>query len=371
MNILITGAEGFVGKNLHQHLINKRPNDIIMCCDKNTLEDLPELCRRADFVFHLAGVNRPTSESEFESGNRGFTETLLSHCRSGKKPPLLFSSSYQAVLDNPYGKSKKAAEEAVFAYSNQTASPVYVYRLPGIFGKWCRPDYNSVVATFCHNVARDLPIEIRDDNFELKLIYIDDVCRAFAEALDGRAAREDDFSVAEPVYKITLGALAETLRSFRQSRLSLQVPDLSDMLTRKLYSTYLSYLPDFSYRLLTHSDERGSFTEFLKTHTSGQVSLNVTKPGIAKGNHWHHTKTEKFMVVSGQGVIRFRKIGENEIKEYPVIGEALQVVDIPPGYVHSITNTGSSDLVTIMWADEIFDPSNPDTISESIFPGEA
>jgi UDP-2-acetamido-2,6-beta-L-arabino-hexul-4-ose reductase len=243
-----------------------------------------------------------------------------------------------------------------------------VFRLPGVFGKWCRPNYNSVVATFCHNIANGLPIEVRDPAFELNLVYVDDVCGAFLAALDGGSKKEGGFRAVEPVFRVTLGALAETLASFKESRENLFVPNMGDGLARKLYAAYTSYLPDFSYPLPSHADARGSFTEFLKTPDRGQVSVNVTKPGITKGNHWHHTKTEKFLVVSGQGVIRFRKVGEKEVKECPVNGDILEVVDIPAGYVHSISNTGASDLVTIMWADEVFDPKNPDTIPENLLP---
>jgi UDP-2-acetamido-2,6-beta-L-arabino-hexul-4-ose reductase len=367
MNLLITGSEGFVGKNLREFLRQARPHDTLLCYDIGSgPETIADYCRQADFVFHLAGVNRPVDNGEFMTGNKGFTEEVLSYCREGKKPPVLISSSAQASMDNSYGISKKAAEDAVFSYGAANGSPVNVYRLPGVFGKWCRPNYNSVVATFCHNIAHDLPIEVRDPDFGLELVYIDDVCRAFMGALDGCVTRTDNFCIVEPTHSITLGDLADMLRSFRNSRETLQIPDMSDALTRKLYGTYISYLPDFSYPLTMHTDERGSFTEILKAPDRGQVSVNITKPGITKGNHWHHTKTEKFLVVSGQGVIRFRKVGESDITEYPVSGEALRVVDIPTGHTHTITNTGTSDLVTIMWAGELFDPQNPDTIFQPI-----
>jgi len=368
MNILITGAEGFVGKNLREWLRLGRPDDKIISCDINNQEDLAKYCGKADFVFHLAGVNRPADISEFETGNSALTKMLLTHCSEGKKPPVLVSSSTQAIMDNPYGKSKKAAEAAAFAYQEQTGSPAYVFRLPGVFGKWCRPDYNSVVATFCHKIAHNQPIDIRDPDFELNLVYIDDVCQAFLAVLDGNAIKNENICVVEPVHSIKLGVLAEILRSFRHGRENLNIADMSNPLKRKLYSTYLSYLTDFSYPLVSHSDERGSFTEFFKTDGYGQISVNVAKPGVTKGNHWHHTKTEKFLVVSGQGVIRLRKILEKNIIEYPVNGDVLRVVDIPPGYVHSIVNTGSSDLVTVIWASDVFDPLNPDTFFEKVQP---
>ena len=367
MNILITGADGFVGRNLKEFLKQERPGDTIFSYDIDSPPDsLSEYCKKADFVFHLAGVNRPKDDSEFITGNIGLTETALSYCKEGKKPPVLLSSSVQASLDNPYGKSKKAGEDAALAYEQETGSPAYVFRLPGIFGKWCRPDYNSVVATFCHNIANGLPIEVRDAAYELKLIYIDDVCRAFLDALCGRFEKDGDYCKAGPVYSITLGDLADTLRSFRMSRRDLHIPDMSDAFTRKLHSTYQSYLPDFSYSLSERTDERGSFTEFFRTADRGQTSVNVTKPGVTKGNHWHHTKTEKFFVVSGEGIVRFRKVGENDIKEYPVSCGDHKMIDIPPGYVHSIENTGAADLVTIMWANELFDPQKPDTFPDIV-----
>jgi UDP-2-acetamido-2,6-beta-L-arabino-hexul-4-ose reductase len=368
MNVLITGSLGFLGRNLREFIRQSRPDANIICYDLNTPESLSDLCKKADFVVHLAGVNRPDNLGEFDTGNAGLTKEVLSYCLEGKKPPVLISSSIQAALDNPYGRSKKAAEDFTFAYGEEAGSPVYVFRLTGIFGKWCRPDYNSVVATFCYNIARGLPIEIRDPSYELSLVYIDDVCRAFLAAMDGKAFKKDGFCAVEPVYAITLGDLAERFRSFDESRKNLAVPDMGDALTRKLYAAYSSYLPVFSYPLNSRTDARGSFTEFLKTPERGQVSVNVAKPGVTKGNHWHHTKTEKFLVVSGRGVIRFRKIGEAAVTEYQVSGEKLEVLDIPTGYVHSITNTGELDLVTVMWADEVFDPINPDTFPESVLP---
>ena len=371
MNILITGSEGFIGKNLRQWVSKKRPSDEVLCCDKDTTGDeLAEMCSKADFVFHLAGVNRPDCESEFEIGNKDFTEDLLAHLRSGKAPPVLFTSSVQADLDNPYGKSKRAAEHLVFDYGKETGSTVFIYRLQGVFGKWCRPDYNNVVATFCHNIANDLPIEVRDSGFVLDLIYIDDVCLNLLSVLGTLDVSDEthgcEFHTVNPIHSITLGELASLLRTFQQSRNDLRIPNMSDELTRKLYSTYVSYLPNFSYTPLTHADERGSFTELLKSLTAGQVSLNVTKPGYTKGNHWHHTKTEKFITISGQGVVRFRRIGCTNVTEYHVTGDKPEIVDIPVGYTHSLTNTGNADLVTVIWVDEIFDPQRPDAIYEDV-----
>ena len=390
MNILITGAAGFIGKNLIHWLKQSYPDANLLCCDIDNSNELPQYARQADFVYHLAGVNRPQNPSQFTTGNISLTEELLQYCKEGKRPPILFTSTAQATLDNAYGISKKAAEDAVRAYGNDTKQrvygndikqQVYIYRLPGVFGKWCRPNYNSVVATFCHNIANDLPIEVRDPAFELSLVYIDDVCRCFIGVLKGhrnktyvadradkadKTGTSDEFCYVEPIHTITLGQLADTLTKFQQGRDDLHVPVTSNVLKRKLHSTYLSYLTDFSYSIRTHADERGSFSELIKTPHSGQVSVNITKPGFTKGNHWHHTKAEKFITVSGKGIIRFRKIGDNTVTEYPVSGGNITVVDIPPGYTHSLTNIGTDDLITIMWANEIYDPTNPDTFFEPV-----
>jgi len=360
MNILITGAAGFIGRNLRTQLSQRRPGDNILCYDIGT-DGLADFCKQADFVYHLAGVNRPEDPADFYRGNADFTNELVNLLNNGKKPPLLFASSVHAAADNPYGRSKKAAEDAVFAYGN-----AYVYRLPGIFGKWCRPNYNSVVATFCNNIANDLPVQINDANAIVNLAYIDDVCGCFLDALDNSVKNDGDFCVVEPVYAITLQELYDALTAFRGGRSDLFVPEMSDAFTRKLYSTYLSYVTDFSYGLMAHKDERGAFAEFLKSKTAGQVSVNITKPGFTKGNHWHHTKTEKFLTVSGRGVLRFRKVGDAQVFEVGVSGEELAVVDIPPGYTHSMTNTGQGDMITVIWADEVFDPKNPDTFYEDV-----
>ncbi|MCW1735270.1 capsular polysaccharide biosynthesis protein CapF [Anaerorudis cellulosivorans] len=375
MNILITGAKGFIGKNLIAQLNNIKegkakeeriPSDLtVFAYDIDTDSGLlDEYCREADFVFHLAGVNRPKEQSEFMEGNFGFTSVLLDTLRKyGNTCPVMLASSIQAELDNPYGISKKAGEELLFRYSEGTGAKVYVYRFPNVFGKWCRPNYNSAVATFCYNIARDLPIQVNDPKVQMTLVYIDDVVKELIAALEGHPNKEGDFCKVPTEYRITLGEIVDLIYSFKESRQNLQVPDLSDAFTKKLYSTYLSYLPEdqFSYPLKMNVDERGSFTEFLKSSDRGQVSVNISKPGITKGNHWHHTKNEKFLVVSGKGVIRFRKIDEEKVQEYFVSGDKLEVVDIPVGYTHNIENLGDSDMVTIMWANEPFDPENPDT----------
>lgn len=368
-NILVTGSSGFVGKNLIETLRLRKDFTLLSFDIDDDPATLPALCSHADFVFHLAGVNRPKHQEEFKTGNAGLTEEITSILQAqGRAVPIVLCSSTQAALDNPYGVSKRQAEEVVFGYGQATGARVYVYRLPNLFGKWCRPNYNSAVATFCHNIADDLPIKVNDPSVTMTLAYIDDVVASFIACLDGNANVQDGYAVVASVHSIALGEIVELLRSFKESRRQLSIPDMSDPFTKKLYSTYLSYLPTdgFSYPLKMNIDERGSFTEFIRTPERGQVSVNISKPGITKGNHWHHSKNEKFLVVSGQGAIRFRKIGSDEIIEYHVSGEKLEVVDIPTGYTHNISNTGDSDMVTVMWVNEPFDPDKPDTYFEPV-----
>jgi UDP-2-acetamido-2,6-beta-L-arabino-hexul-4-ose reductase len=364
MKILVTGSKGFVAKNLITELKNKGYTDIVEFNRESEKTLLDEYTRKCDFVFHLAGVNRPQNESEFMKGNLGFTEELLSLLKKhNNKAPVLISSSTQAALDNLYGRSKKAGEDLVFSYGKETGTKVLVYRLPNVFGKWCKPNYNSAVATFCHNVANDLPITVNDPNIMMNLVYIDDLVGEMIYALNGNENSVGEFCEVPVVHKITLGEIVDLIYSFKKSREECLVPNMADAFTKKLYSTYLSYLPKdkFSYGLKMNVDHRGSFTEFIKTPDRGQVSVNISKPGITKGNHWHHTKNEKFLVVSGKGVIRFRKIDTDEIIEYYVSGDKLEVVDIPTGYTHNIENLSDTDMVTIMWANEYFDPEKPDT----------
>ncbi len=365
MKILVTGSKGFVGKNLVAELNNKGYNEIFEFNRKSDLSLLEKYTKECDFVFHLAGINRPKNESEFMEGNFGLTSQLLGLLKKyDNKAPVLLTSSIQAEKDNPYGRSKKAGEDLLFKHYYETDAKVYVYRLPNLFGKWSKPNYNTVVATYCHNIARNLDIQINNPDAELNLCYIDDVLEEFMRALEGNPTiQDDDFCVVPVTHNIKLGELANVIKSFKESRSNLSIPNMEDALTKKLYSTYLSFLPEnqFSYDLKMNCDHRGSFTEFMRTPERGQVSVNVSKPGITKGNHWHHTKNEKFLVVSGEGLIRFRKIDSDEIIEYRVSGEKLQVVDIPTGYTHSIVNVGENDLVTVMWANECFDPEKPDT----------
>jgi UDP-2-acetamido-2,6-beta-L-arabino-hexul-4-ose reductase len=364
MKILVTGAKGFIGKNLIAELRNIK-YDYIFEYDRDTDPSLlDEYCKEADFVFHLAGVNRPKEQSEFMEGNFGFTSDLLNSLKKHNNTcPVMISSSIQAELDNPYGESKKAGEELLFSYGEETGAKVLVYRFPNVFGKWCRPNYNSAVATFCHNIAHDLPIQVNDPSVVMNLVYIDDVVNELINALEGKENRINSFCEVPVAHTITLGEIADLIFLFKRSREDRSVPNMSDVFAKKLYSTYLSYLPEnkFSYDLKMNVDQRGSFTEFIKTPDRGQVSVNISKPGITKGNHWHHTKNEKFLVVSGKGVIRFRKIDSDEVIEYFVSGDKMEVVDIPTGYTHNIENLGDIDMVTIMWANEPFDPEKPDT----------
>lgn len=364
MKILVTGSQGFVGKNLIAELRNRGYDNIFEYTRYTEESLLEEYTKECDFVYHLAGVNRPKDEKEFMEGNFGFTSELLELLKKhNNKAPILITSSIQAERDNPYGKSKKAGEDLLFNYNKETGAKVLVYRLVNLFGKWSKPNYNSAVSTFCHNIARDIEIQVNDPEVNLSLSYIDDVVKEFINAMEGNPTIDEEFCVVPVIHSVRLGKVVELIKSFRDSRQDFFIPYMNDPLTKKLYSTYLSYLPEdkFSYELKMNLDSRGSFTEFVKSPERGQVSVSVSKPGITKGNHWHHTKNEKFLVVSGEGLIQFRKIDTDRIIEYRVSGEKLEVVDIPTGYTHNIINVGDTDLVTVMWANETFDPENPDT----------
>ncbi len=364
MKVLVTGAKGFVGRNLCLALGEMDGVETLQY-DLGDEAKLDAFAAECDFVMHLAGVNRPKDPSEFRTGNTLFTEDILERLAARPNPPpVLLSSSIQAALDNDYGRSKAAAEAAVRAYGEKTGASVFIYRLANVFGKWARPNYNSAVATWVYNIARDLPIQVRDENATVDLVYIDDVVKSFISCLreQGTGNRERGIT---PVYHKTLGEIVATIRSFREEPKTLFVPDQQDGFTKKLYATYLSALPEdaFSYPLVMHADSRGSFTEVLHSAERGQVSVNVSRPGIVKGQHWHHTKHEKFLVVSGTGEINFRLADSpgGKIITYKVSGEKLEVVRIPPGYTHNIVNTSTTDMVTLMWANEVFDPANPDT----------
>ena len=382
MNILVTGAKGFVGKNLIVQLHNiqsGKANNYGLSSDMKVYEydidsDAAELevyCKNADFVFNLAGVNRPQDPKEFMEGNFGFASTLLDMLKKYNNTcPVMISSSSQATLDNPYGESKRAGEQLLFDYAKETGAKVLVYRFPNLFGKWCRPNYNSAVATFCNNIASGQEIKVNDPSVVMNLIYIDDVVDEMIAALKGEEHRVGEFCEVPTVYTVALGQIVDLIYSFKTSRETLDVPNVGDAFTKKLYSTYLSYLPKdaFGYPLKMNVDNRGSFTEIIRTTDRGQFSVNISKPHITKGNHWHHTKNEKFVVVSGQGVIRFRDMREpnSEVIEYFVSGDKIEVIDIPTGYTHNIENLGDVDMVTFMWCNECFDPNKPDTYFEEV-----
>ena len=363
MNILVTGAHGFIGKNLIFQLKNLNGNNILQFTSSDGDEKLREYCAVCDFVFHLAGVNRPKEERDFDSGNAMLTQRLAEYLEAGSRCPVLFTSSIQATMNNPYGESKRKAEKILKAYSETTGAPVYIYRLHNVFGKWCRPNYNSVIATFCYNIANDIPIYITDEEKILQLVYIDDVISEFLQVLSGNESEPKDYYFVSEVYTERLGQIAQMLREFSQCTKDLVIPDQSDMFTKKLYSSYLSYLPPtkLQYLLATHSDARGAFAEFIRTGERGQISINITKPHAVKGNHWHHTKHEIFLTVYGSGVVRLRRVDENIVTEVFVNGDELKPVIIPPGYTHMLENLGETDLVTVMWANELFDPEKPDT----------
>ena len=367
MKILITGARGFIGKNLVTTLRN---TDEIYEYDTDTDPSLlAGYCTDCDYIIHLAGINRTENQSEYMDGNYGFTAALLGILKQyGNKCPILVSSSIQAELFNPYGISKKAGEDLLFAYASETGVKVIVYRFPNVFGKWCRPNYNSVTATFCHNIAHDLPITITDRDKVMTLVYIDDLVNEIIGVVHGNEKSDGKYSRIQCEYKKTLGEIADMIYSFKKSRDDRSVIDTSDSFTAKLYATYLTYLPEdgFSYPLKMNSDDRGSFTEILRTDNRGQFSVNIVKPGFAKGNHWHHMKNEKFVIVAGKGVVRFRKLGTEEVIEYFVSGDKIEVVDVPPGYTHNVENLGDCDLVSFIWCSECFDPNRPDTFFEEV-----
>ena len=399
MKILVTGAKGFVGKNLVAQLNNIKEGkatfyggveveDIFEYDIDSTADELDRYCRECDFVFNLAGVNRPQNAEEFMAGNFGFASTLLATLKKyGNRCPVMLSSSIQATLvgryaDGDYGKSKKAGEELFFDYAAQTGAKVLVYRFPNLFGKWCRPNYNSAVATFCNNIANDLPIQVNDRSTQLELLYIDDLVDEMIAALKGEEHHcefdgidtiltpKGRYCAAPTTHKATLGEIVDLLESFKTQPLTLIMPEIpGDSFAKKLYSTYLSYLPTekVSFPLKMNVDARGSFTELIKSVGVGQVSINISKPGITKGEHWHNTKWEFFIVVSGHGLIQQRRVGSDEILEFEVSGEKIEAVHMLPGYTHNIINLSQSeDLVTVMWCNECFDPTHPDTYFEKV-----
>ena len=383
MNILVTGAKGFIGKSLIATLHNIAAgkdrsfgiNSDITVFEYDIDTDpmlLDGYCKNADFVFNLAGVNRPQDPKEFMEGNFGFASTLLDTLKKhGNTCPIMISSSIQAALNNPYGESKKAGEDLMFAYGKETGAKVYVYRFPNVFGKWCRPNYNSAVATFCNNIANDLPITVNDPSVDMTLVYVDDVVAELIAALKGQAnLKEDGYCYVPTEHKIKLGEIVDLIYRFKEQPQTLVIPEIAEnSFAKKLYSTYLSYLPKekVAFPLKMNVDDRGSFTELLKTEKCGQVSVNISKPGITKGQHWHYTKWEFFIVVSGKGLIQQRKIGTDEVLNFEVSGEKMEAVHMLPGYTHNIINlSDTEDLVTVMWANEAFDPNKPDTYFEVV-----
>ncbi len=368
--VLITGADGFVGKNLQLHLAERKDVQVVCFTRSHATSQLPELLQGVDFVFHLAGVNRPQDPQEFAVGNADLTRALCEAVSAvaqatGKRVPVVYTSSTQAANDNPYGQSKRAAEDALFALAKSQQVPVHVFRLPNVFGKWCKPNYNSAVATFCHNIARGLPIQVNAPEAALTLVYVDDVIERFVQLLDGADAAldADGFASVAPQYTTTVGALAQQIQAFYDSRATLVTERVGTGLVRALYSTYVSYLPveQFAYAVAQHGDPRGVFVEMLKTPDCGQFSYFTAHPGITRGGHYHHSKTEKFLVIKGQARFKFRHMHTGETYELLTSGDKAEIVETVPGWTHDITNIGDDEMVVMLWANEIFDRARPDT----------
>lgn len=370
MKVLVTGADGFIGRNLTVRLSELTGIDTLRCTRQTSAEALSALVADADFVFHLAGVNRPTDPAEFVVGNVDLTARLCNAVRSsGRRVPVVYASSIQAERDNPYGRSKLQAERELRDLQVQTGAPLTIFRLPNVFGKWCRPNYNSAVATFCHNVVHDLPIQIHDAAARLTLVYVDDVIETFVGLLQGVPA-DAQYREVTPVYETTVGELAASIRSFKESRQTLITERVGQGLMRALYATYVSYLPpdDFSYEVPKYGDPRGVFVEMLKTRDSGQFSFFTAHPGVTRGGHYHHSKTEKFLVIKGQARFRFRHIVSGEKHELSTSGEQPRIVETIPGWAHDITNVGEEEMVVMLWANEIFDRQRPDTFARPVQP---
>lgn len=368
MKVLITGANGFVGQNLVAHLNERVDVEVLSFTRESNLSSLPDLVAQVDCIFHLAGVNRPQDPQEFQVGNTDLTIALCEAVKAcGRQIPVLYTSSSQAELDNPYGVSKRDAEQALLELAASHAAPVHVFRLPNVFGKWARPNYNSAVATFCHNIACDLPVQVNDPAARINLVYIDDVIQHFIAVMDGKVAGEPFVSV-EPQYSITVGELADQVHAFRDSRTSLVTESVGTGLVRALYSTYLSYLPPecFTYEVPKYGDPRGVFVEMLKTKDSGQFSFFTAHPGITRGGHYHHSKTEKFLVIKGQACFRFRHIVTGEFYELFTTGDQPEIVETVPGWTHDITNVGDDEMIVMLWANEIFDREHPDTYARPV-----
>jgi UDP-2-acetamido-2,6-beta-L-arabino-hexul-4-ose reductase len=362
MKVLITGSDGFIAKNLIEHLKRDEKTKLYLYNKTDSLDMLEAYVQEVDFIFHLAGVNRPKDIKEFYEGNSNLTKTITDMLIKAKKQtPILLSSSVQSELDNDYGKSKLEAENLLVKYAKQTSAKVFIYKLPNVFGKWSKPNYNSVISTWCYNIANDLEIQVNDKNVALNLVYIDDIVKSFISKLDTKS--NEQYYVIDTIYNKTLGEIEKLLYDFKNNRTNLIIPNVASGFERALYATYLSYLAtdDFSYDLKGHKDDRGTFYEILKTLDTGQFSLSTTAPGIIRGNHYHHTKNEKFLVVKGEALIQFRHIVRNEIVEYKVSDKKMEVVEMIPGYTHNIKNTGGEEMVLFLWANETFDQDNPDT----------
>ncbi|WP_457955056.1 UDP-2-acetamido-2,6-beta-L-arabino-hexul-4-ose reductase [Achromobacter xylosoxidans] len=368
MKVLITGSNGFVAQNLIATLEERKDVEVLRFTRNDDVSRLDELTGQADFIFHLAGVNRPKDPADFKSGNAGLTQQLCdSIARAGRRTPVIYSSSTQASQDNPYGLSKREAEDALSALAEQHGSPVYLFRLPNVFGKWARPNYNSAVATFCHNINHGLPIQINDPTAAITLVYVDDVVARFIELMDGSIA-DDRYCTIAPQYRITVGDLAAQLETFRDSRKTLITAAVGTGLTRALYATYVSYLPPerFSYEVPRYGDPRGVFVEMLKTQDSGQFSYFTAHPGVTRGGHYHHSKTEKFLVIKGRARFRFRHILTGEFHEQDTDGDKPEIVETVPGWTHDITNIGDDEMVVMLWANEIFDRARSDTFARPL-----
>jgi UDP-2-acetamido-2,6-beta-L-arabino-hexul-4-ose reductase len=372
MKVLITGANGFVGKNLQLHLAERKEVEVVCFTRSNDVAQLPDLAQGVDFVFHLAGVNRPQDPQEFTTGNADLTKALCQAvCNvaqsTGKKVPIVCTSSTQAGRENPYGQSKLAAEEALQAATLSHGIPVHIFRLPNVFGKWCKPNYNSAIATFCHNIARDLPIQVNDPAASVTLVYVDDVIQRFVQLMDGAdaAVGPDGFASVVPQYTTTVGELARQIQAFKDSRTTLMTERVGTGLVRALYATYVSYLPVelFTYTVPQYGDPRGVFAEMLKTPDCGQFSFFTAHPGITRGGHYHHTKTEKFLVIKGQARFKFRHMQTGQMHELVTAGDKSEIVETVPGWTHDITNIGQDEMVVMLWANEVFDRERPDTFA--------
>jgi UDP-2-acetamido-2,6-beta-L-arabino-hexul-4-ose reductase len=372
VKVLITGANGFVGMNLQLQLAERKDVEVVCFTREHAVTQLPVMLEGVDLVFHLAGINRPQHPAEFAAGNTDLTVALCMAMggvaeATGRKVPVAFTSSTQAALDNPYGASKRAAEDALFALQRQHGVPVHVFRLPNVFGKWCKPNYNSAVATFCHNVVRDLPIKVNDPAAPLTLVYVDDVLQRFTQLMDGADASVDSngFAVVSPQYTTTVGEVANLIQAFKDSRQTLLTERVGTSLARALYATYVSYLPPeaFTYTVPMYSDPRGVFAEMLKTPECGQFSYFTAHPGVTRGGHYHHSKTEKFLVIKGQARFKFRHMHTNQAYELTTSGDKAEIVETVPGWTHDITNIGTDEMIVMLWANEIFDRQRPDTFT--------